>query len=143
MDSNSALMYPTTNCESLRINRLLAPTRGRVQLRLSWLRILTRCWRRRSLNELPVQSFPRLGRLIVDLCRLLIVWKPHQRKGSTSPFHQGKCRAVGFMQGNQLRLAPSLKASACTGFHTRLVPLRNMPSFRTYQVCESCPGMEG
>ena len=46
------------------------------------------------------------------------------------------------MRGSQLRLAPSLKVSACTGFHTCLIPLPNGPSFRTDLVYKSCPGVE-
>ena len=46
------------------------------------------------------------------------------------------------MQGSQLRLVPSLKVSACTGFHIRLVPLPNGPSVRTDPVYESCLGVE-
>ena len=89
-----------------------------------------------------VQSFPRLEKLIADRCWLLIVWKPHQRKGSTSPFRLGKYRAAGYLQGSQLRLAPSLKVSACTGCHTHLIPLPNGPSFRINLVYEWCPGAE-
>ena len=129
--------FGSTGCQHLRRGR------GRVQLRLSWLRILTRYWMHRSLNELPVQSFPWLGRSIINRCRLPIVWKPHQRKGSTSPFRPGKCQTAGCLQGNQLRLTPSLKASACTRCHIRLVPLPNRPSFWTYRVCESYPRVEG
>ena len=49
---------------------------------------------------------------------------------------------MGFMRGSQLRLAPSLKVSACTGFHTRSIPLTSGPSFRTDQVDELCLGVE-
>ena len=58
------------------------------------------------------------------------------------PFSSDKCRAAGFLQGSRLRLAPYLKVSACTGFHTHLVPLPNGPSFRKDRVCELFPGVE-
>ena len=71
----------------------------------------------------------------------MIVWKPHQRKGSTGPSHSCKYRAAGFMLGSQLRLAPASNVSACTGCHTRSIPLPSGPSFQTYQVYELCPGV--
>ena len=114
----------------------------RARVQLSWPNILIRYWWHRSPTLLPVQSFPRLGRLIADRCRLLIVWKPHPRRGSTSPFCLGKYRVAGFLRGSQVRLVPSLKVSSCTGYHTRLTPLPNGPSFQTDQVYESCPGVE-
>ena len=138
LDSNSALTCPTTSYESLRIERLSAPTVSASSRPASWIRTLTSCWRRLSLNGLLVQSCPRLGRSIADRCLLLIFWKPHQRKGSTSPFRQGKYRAAGFLRGSQLRLAPSSKVSTCTGCHTHSTPLPNGPSFRTDPVYELC-----
>ena len=114
----------------------------RARVRLSLPLILISYWRRRSLTILPVQSFPRLGRLITDRCRLLIVWKPHLRRVPTSPFYPVRYRAAGFLRGSKLRLAPSSKVSACTGCHTRSIPLPNRPSFWTDQVYELCPGVE-
>ena len=141
MDSNFALTCPTTSCESLRIERMSAPTASassRPAIMASYSDSLlealkpkrTACSILSPVGEVNYRPMPAP-----------VVWKPYQRKGSTSPFRPGKYRAAGFLRGSQLRLAPSSKVSACTGFHTRSIPLPIGPSFRTYQVYELCPGV--
>ena len=83
-----------------------------------------------------------VGGFTANRCRLLSVWRPHRHRVSTGLFYSGRHRAAGFLQGSLLRLAPFSKVSACTECHIRSIPLPNGPSFRTYQVCELCPGVE-
>ena len=134
LDPNFALTCPTTSCESLRIRRFLAPT-----ARASSTPAIKASY---SDSLLEASKPKRTACLILSPtgevnCRPIPtpdVWRPHQRRGSTNPHCLGMYWAAGVLQGNRLRLAPSWKASACTVFQTRSVPLPIVPFFRTDPV---------
>ena len=140
LDSNSALAYPMTNCESLRLKRLLAPkasTSSSPAIMASYSNSLLEALKPRQtvcsilspVGEVNCRLMPA-----PDCLEAPSTQRVHQ------PFSFGKYWAAGFLQGSRLRPTPSLKASACTRCHIRLVSLPIEPSFRTYPVYESCPG---
>ena len=137
-DSNSALTCPTTNCESLRIQRLLAPTTSvssspaiMASYSDSLLEALkpkrTACSILSPIGEVNCKSIPA-----PDCLEAPSTQRIHQ------PFRSGKYWAAGFLQGSRLRPTPSLKASTCTRCHIRLVPLPIGPFFPTDPIYGLC-----
>ena len=115
LDSNSALTCLTTSRESLRIKRLLAPTASASSspaIMASYSDSLLEALKpkRTACSILsPVGEVNCIPIPAPDCLEAPSTQRVHQ------PYRPGKCRAAGFLQGSQLRLAPSLKVSACTG----------------------------
>ena len=139
-DSNSALTCPTTSCKSFQIQRLLAPTASASSSPAimdsysdSLLEALkpkrTACSILSLVGEVNYSSMSAL-----DCLEAPSMQRVHK------PFRSGKYWVAGVLQGNRLRLAPSLKALTYTGFHIRLVPLPIEPFSWIDSVNGSCPG---
>ena len=142
LDSNSALTCPTTSRELLRIKRLSAPTTSassKPAIMASYSDSLLEALKpkRTACSILsPVREVNCRPMLAPDCLKAPSTQKVHH------PFSSGQVSGYGIYAMKSGKTCPSLKASTCTGCHSRLVPLPNRPSVRTYPVYESCIGVE-
>ena len=118
LDSNSALICPTTSCESLWIIRLPTPT-----MRASSIPVIKASYSNSLLEaSKPKQTtcsiFSPIGEVNCrpipdpDCLEAPSMQRVHQ------PRYSGVCWAAGVLQGSRPRLVPSWKASACIVSHT-------------------------
>ena len=142
LDSNSTLTCPTTSCESLRIKRRLTPTASAssnpaimASYSDSLLEALkpkrTACSILSPVGEVNCKPIPAPKCLEAPSTQ-----RVHQ------PLLSGQVMGCGISTRKSAKTSLFLQVLACIGCHIRLVPLPNGPFFRTYQVCESCPGVE-
>ena len=106
LDSNFALTCPTTNCESLRINRLLAPTTRASPTPAIMTSYSDSLLEASKPKRTACSILSQLGRLIVDRCRLLIVWKPHRLKRVHRLFSSGQVSGCGISARKSAKTCP-------------------------------------
>ena len=139
LDSNSALTCPIISCESLRIERLSAPTASassRPVIKALYSDSLLEALKPKSIAcsiRSPVGKVNCRPMPALDCLEAPSTQRVHL------PFSSGQVSGCGISARKSAKTCPSSKVSACTGCHTHSIPLPNGPSFWTYQVYELCP----
>ena len=143
LDSNFALTCPTTSCESLRINRLLAPM-ARVSSTPAIMASYSDSLLEASKPKRTACSiFSPVGEVN---CRPMSdpdCLEAPSTKRVHQPFSSGQVSGCGISTRKSAKTCPFFESLGLYWMpYSRLVPFPNGPSFRKDRVCESCPGVE-